>query len=111
MTQVLIKAEKSAKCIEIISEGHSGYASEGEDIVCAALSSAAELVLDIFDKFCVCFDMDSNEEIPRIKLKIPLDGQNSAQAENIRRIVAGYSQFVTDLAESYPEYTQVITEV
>lgn len=50
MTQVVVKRAKG-HIVSVECRGHSGYAPEGEDIVCAALSSVVQTA--ILGVFCV----------------------------------------------------------
>ena len=44
MTTVRFRTEGEPRSPALTSAGHSGYAEEGEDIVCAAITSAIRLV-------------------------------------------------------------------
>ncbi len=109
MTQVFVKTEE--KCISVSVKGHSGYADSGEDIICAALSSNIELVADIFDVFGVKYAFDADGSIPLVRIEVCFDGKNAAKKKEILSIVRGFTKFVTDLSESYPDNAQIITEV
>ncbi len=50
----MIKAEfkKQGECFSGFSiEGHAGYAESGRDVVCSAVSSAVQLIVNILDEF------------------------------------------------------------
>ena len=96
----------------ITDVGHLEHdADEGEDIVCAAISSATELVVNILEKFSVDISLEVDEETPSV-LVIILDGEdNRKKKSTIKNIVEGYKGYITDLAEAYPEFVQISTEV
>lgn len=114
MTQVFVKAGKVKRnghelfTYTVLSEGHSGYSENGSDIVCASLSSALELVMDILEKSDIDFDTDFDGDVPKARLSLSCTKE---QSEMARRIIEGYAQFVSDLSESYPEFVEITTEV
>lgn len=115
MTQVFVKAEEVKQnghklfVYTVLSEGHSGYSENGSDIVCAALSSALELVMDILEKSDIDFDADFDGDVPKARLSLSCKAKE--QSDAARRIIEGYAQFVSDLSESYPEFVEITTEV
>ena len=54
MTTVTFLTEE-ARIIGFDAEGHSGYAEEGEDIVCAAVTSAVRLVEATVNDVMCCY--------------------------------------------------------
>ncbi len=50
--------------------GHSGYAEEGSDIVCAAVSSVVSFAASLLENACDGFTFDSNPEKAFVSLKI-----------------------------------------
>ncbi|MBQ8759267.1 MAG: ribosomal-processing cysteine protease Prp [Clostridia bacterium] len=111
MTRVIFEKNEDTAYGKIRSEGHSGYAEEGSDIVCAAISSATELVVNILEQFSVDIDVEVDEETPSV-LVIILDGEDNRKKKNvIKNIVEGYKSYISDLAEAYPEFIETSTEV
>lgn len=51
--------------------GHSGYADAGEDVVCAAVSSAVQLAVNILDAFGVRTDLNVGDNIIRCSVSNP----------------------------------------
>ena len=115
MTQVFVKAGEIKQnghkifVYTVFSEGHSGYSESGSDIVCAALSSALELVMDILEKSDIDFGTDFDGDVP--KARLTLSCSTKEHSDMARRIIEGYAQFVSDLSESYPEFVEITTEV
>jgi len=111
MTRVTFTKGENLSYERIKSEGHSGYGEEGTDIVCAAVSSATELVVNILEQFSVDLDLEVDEEEPSV-LVIILDGENNRKKKDvIKNIVEGYKGYISDLAEAYPEFIEISTEV
>ncbi len=71
MTTVTFLTEES-RIIGFDAKGHSGYAAEGEDIVCAAVTSAVRLVeATVNDVMGLCAAVKVNERDASISLRLP----------------------------------------
>ena len=55
MTSYRVIKEKDDYLIEI--EGHADYAQKGYDIVCAGISMAVSMTINLFDKFEVSYNI------------------------------------------------------
>ena len=54
------------------AQGHSGYGEQGEDIVCAAVTSAVRLVeATVNDVMGLCASVKVNQETAAISLRLP----------------------------------------
>ncbi len=79
--------------------GHAGYAPAGQDIVCAAVSSAVRLTEGLLRSM----NADYSAEIDR--------ETNSVEIRTCERTVLdAFARLMRELSEEYPEYIQV-TEV
>lgn len=87
--------------------GHAGYAEEGSDIVCSAVSSAAYMTANtVTDVLMLSPEISENDGYLRLKLK------SHADAENAKDILNGFSLHIAELSKQYPRYITVInTEV
>ena len=111
MTRVTFTKGENLPYERIQTEGHSGYGEEGTDIICAAISSATELVVNILEQFSIDLNIEVDEEAPSV-LVIILDGENNRKKKDtVKNIVEGYKGYITDLAEAYPEFIEISTEV
>lgn len=111
MTRVTFTKGEDFAYSRIQTCGHSGYGEEGTDIICAAISSATELVVNILEQFSVDLDIEVDEEAPSV-LVIVLDGDSNRKKKDvIENIIEGYKGYISDLAEAYPEFIEISTEV
>lgn len=86
--------------------GHAGYAEEGEDIVCAAVSSSVQLLHALlYDVQKIAVNTLIEDEGAHICLTLP-DDQIEAGQDGLR----AFRLHLTELAENYSEFIQV-TEV
>ena len=83
--------------------GHSGYAEEGSDIVCASVSAMVSLTAAILEKEGVDFTFTSDESAPSVKLEIVSDPGRS-------KAVSAFAECVRDIAGQYGKYLSA-TEV
>ncbi|MBQ3537435.1 MAG: ribosomal-processing cysteine protease Prp [Clostridia bacterium] len=83
-------------------KGHSGFSEEGSDIVCAAVSSAAIMSVNTITEIL------GVKAEPKVK-----DGflQFEAGGKAARDIIDGLRLHLEGLAEQYPDYVTVTTEV
>ena len=78
--------------------GHSGLAQEGEDILCAAVSSAANTVLEILHITPISLRAEDGEMLFRV---------SDTDARTCRSLFEGFKLHLLGLEEQYPENLQV----
>ena len=86
--------------------GHSGYAEEGSDIVCAAVSSAVQFAeCTINDVLGNHANVKMNQDEPRITLTLPAacDDEDAVQA-----VLTGFMLTMCSLRDDYPDYIEVL---
>ena len=88
--------------------GHSGYASEGEDIVCAAITSTVRLIECILnDVMGICASVKVNENTATISLRLP--GSLGEAAENTcQTLLTGMMVYLSELHNEYPDNIEVM---
>ena len=88
--------------------GHSGYASEGEDIVCAAITSTVRLVECILnDVMGLCAAVKVNEKSATLSLRLP--GSLGETAESTcQTLLTGMMVYLSELHNEYPEHIEVM---
>ncbi|MBQ3259436.1 MAG: ribosomal-processing cysteine protease Prp [Clostridia bacterium] len=85
-------------------QGHSGSAPSGQDIVCAAVSSAVYMAANTVTDVCGC-TADIREEDGQFTLTVT-KGEADAQA-----ILQGLTLHLKGLAQQYPNFIKILTEV
>ena len=109
MTTVSFLMEQS-RIVGFDVQGHSGWGREGEDIVCAAVTSAIRLVEStVNDVMGLCASVKVREKETRISFRLP--GGLSAPAESTcQNLLAGLMVYLTQLHDEYPENIEVMEE-
>ena len=88
--------------------GHSGYAVEGGDIVCAAVTSTVRLIACVLnDVMGLCAAVKVSEASARISLRLP--GSLSQTAESTcQTLLTGMMVYLTELHGEYPDFIEVL---
>ena len=87
-------------------EGHSGYADEGSDIVCAAVSTAVKFCEHtIHDVLGEPVKTKVNEEAARITLTLPATCEDE---EAVQAVMTGLLLTLCELRDEYPDYIEVL---
>ena len=107
MTTVTFHTEGS-RIIGFDAEGHSGYAQEGEDIVCAAVTSTVRLIeCTLNDVMGLCAAVKVNEKTATISLRLP--GSLGQTAESTcQALLTGMMVYLSELHNEYPENIEVL---
>ena len=104
MTKVTFYFDENVPYGFLIS-GHSGFAENGEDIVCASISSVSFMVANTITEILkVNAKIDVNDG--RMKLIV-----NKEQRHITKDILLGLKLHLEGLAEQYPEFLKTLTEV
>ena len=89
-------------------KGHSGYAPQGEDIVCAALTSAVRLAeCAVNDVLGLEASVKVREKDASISLKLP-NGLGQTNEKACQTLLAALLVHCVRLAEEYPENISVM---
>ena len=107
MTEVIFHTEAS-RIVGFEAKGHSGYAEEGEDIVCAAVTSAVRLTeCTINDVLGLEASVKVREKDASITFKHPAKlGQT--HESTWQALLTGLMVHFVQLAEEYPEFISVM---
>lgn len=90
------------------SQGHSGYADAGADIVCAAVTSAIRLTeATVNDVLGLCAAVKVSEKDTRISFRLP-GGLSDADETTCQTILAGLMVYFTELHGEYPDNIEVL---
>ncbi|MCL2884213.1 MAG: ribosomal-processing cysteine protease Prp [Oscillospiraceae bacterium] len=82
--------QKGGKLTGFVMEGHTGSAPAGEDVVCAALSSAAYLVANT---------LGGSSEVRDGYMAFHWDGDDT--------LLRGFAAHMEAIRDQYPEYVQI----
>lgn len=99
ITQFLIAHDGQLLGFEL--SGHSGYAEQGEDIVCAAVSSAAYMTANTILEV---LKVSAFTDIAEAKMTVRIPFKNVATC---RDILSGFKLHMISLEEQYPEFISV----
>lgn len=106
MTNIVI-SKNNNNIIKVVCSGHSGYAQNGKDIVCAAISSIVQtaiLGLAKVVKIKIEFNRDDNAGYLKFELPLNISNEKMEQAQIIlKTMLAG----LEDLQGGYSKYIKL----
>ena len=109
MTTITFRSE-GGRIIGFDSQGHSGYAEEGADIVCAAVSSTIDLVIaTINDVLGLAASVKVRESDASISFRLP-GGLGQTAESTCQALLTGLMLYFTELHDEYPENIEVLEE-
>ena len=86
--------------------GHSGYAEQGQDIVCAAISAVVTMAEATINDVCGAkAKVRVKEEDARITLTLPA---SCDEEETVQAVLAGMLVTLCNLRDDYPDYIEVM---
>ena len=107
MTTVTFLTEEG-RIVGFDSAGHSGYAEEGEDIVCAAITSAIRLVEStVNDVLGLAASVKVNEETTTISFRLP-GGLSETDEHTCQNLLTGLMVYFTELRDEFPENIEIL---
>ena len=107
MTTVTFCSEGS-RIVGFEVKGHSGYAPQGEDIVCAAVTSAVRLVeATINDVMGLCAAVKVREQDAAISFRLP-GGLAPTAESTCQNLLTGLMVYLAQLHDEYPENIEVM---
>ena len=109
MTIITFRSEGN-RIIGFDSQGHSGYAEEGEDIVCAAITSAIRLVeATLNDVLGLAASVKIREEDTFISIRLP-GGLSEVSEHTSQTLMTGLMVYFTQLHDEFPDNIEVMEE-
>ena len=107
MTTVTFSTEGS-RIVGFEVKGHSGYAEEGEDIVCAAITSSVRLTECVInDVLGLEASVKVREKDASITLKLP-NALGQTNESTCQALLTGLMVHFVQLAEEYPDFISVL---
>lgn len=94
---------EGSRIVSFQVEGHSGLATEGEDILCAAVTSAVRLTeCAVNDVLGLEASVKVKPEKALISLRLP-GGLSQQNESTCQTLLTGLMVYLTQLCEEYPE--------
>ena len=88
--------------------GHSGYAEEGADIVCAAITGAVRLVeATINDVLGLAATVKVREKSGSVSLRLP-GGLSERDEHAVQGLLSGMMLYLTEVRDEYPDNVEVL---
>ena len=107
MTSVIFHTVED-RIIGFDAQDHSGYGEQGEDIVCAAVTSAVRLVeATVNDVMGLCASVKVNQETAAISLRLP-GGLAPTAESTCQNLMTGLMVYLAQLHDEYPEHIEVL---
>lgn len=108
MTEIRLTRDESYGYGSIVISGHSGYAEEGSDIVCAYVSSAADLVMCILmDTLGAKVETKIDAKSALVRLAIPHCTENDKLSEAVKAVTYGFASQMDDFSRQFPNYVRI----
>ena len=86
--------------------GHSGYAEEGADIVCAAVTAVVTMAEATINDVCGAkAKVRVKEQDARITLTLPA---SCDEEESVQAVLAGMMLTLCSMRDDYPDYIEVL---
>ena len=86
--------------------GHSGYAEQGQDIVCAAISAVVTMAEATINDVCGAkAKVRVKDEDARITLTLPA---SCDEEETVQAVLAGMLVTLCNMRDDYPDYIEVM---
>ena len=107
MTTVSFLMEQS-RIVGFDVQGHSGWGREGEDIVCAAVTSAVRLVeATVNDVMGLCASVKVDQQTAAISFRLP-GGLAPTAESTCQNLMTGLMVYLAQLHDEYPENIEVM---
>ena len=107
MTTVTFLTE-DARIIGFDVQGHSGWGESGEDIVCAAITSAVRLVeATVNDVMGLCAAVKVREADASISLRLP-GGLSQSNESTCQTLLTALMLYLAQLHDEYPDNIEVM---
>lgn len=86
--------------------GHSGYAEQGADIVCAAVTTAVQFATAVIvDTLGERAAVKVNDKEARVTLTLPATCE---QEDTVQAVLTGMMLTLCSLRENYPDFIEVL---
>ena len=98
---------KEGRIVRIEVNGHTGYATAGEDVVCAAISAVLQgAVLGVMEVAKARVEYQTDERKGQMRFALA-DGQGEAVSHDAEIILRSALVATKDIAEGYSQFVKV----
>ncbi len=106
MIRAVLYRDADGRFTEYAAKGHAGYAEEGSDIVCAAVSVLGATCVNSLESVCgvVPEVVENTPGALRFRLPSPLSADKRHDAQVLMNALR---QGLSDVAEQFPQYLQL----
>ena len=108
MTRCTLHLDSESRIIGVTVKGHSGYAEEGSDIVCAGISA---LVITTENALCQLLKLSPAErggEDGFLEVMLPA-GMTDSQMRDAQLLLSALHIGLENIAQVYPDYVRLTT--
>ena len=85
-------------------KNHSGYAAEGQDIVCAAISANTDLVMSLLEEaFGAEIEVDVNQKAAEVSCFVLHSDIDISKKDIINRVLDVFYRELCELSQQYPQ--------
>lgn len=111
MTKAVVK-EKEGLVFSLEVKGHTGYATSGSDIVCAGISTAVIMSINLLDKLIPnLFEVIQDDAEGYICLKnIHYSKMNAVEIDFVKKIFDNLIETLEDIQANYQNHLKVNVE-
>ena len=108
MTEITLEKDPDFGYKRVCVSGHSGYAEEGSDVVCAYVSSAMELLMTILlDSLKAKAKTKTDPGKAQAEITLSDCEENRRIAKAICAVTSGFAKQMRSFSEQYPEYVSM----
>lgn len=98
---------QNGRLIGFETKDHTGFAEEGRDVVCAAVSAATELAVTILESAKADISVNIDPKTACVRLRV-----NGSPGKTEEAVLDGYGRYMKDVSAAYPLHVFFsITEV
>ena len=106
MINIIVKTSNQ-KIISLEVTGHSGYAVAGKDIVCSAVSTLTEALINgLIDVVGVSIDYTIDEDTPYLKVALPTN-LDETKSHDSQILLKSTVNALKSIWESYPKFINI----
>ena len=99
--------KSNSKIITIEATGHSGYADEGQDIVCAAVSTLTQALINgLIEVVKISPNYTIDEDIPQLSVTIPNEIEEE-KSKYAQVLMNSTYLALKDIADSYSKFIKI----